>query len=84
MTLEGPRPHYMMLEVCWDGLYTLSFGLSQFHGHGSWLMCEVALSHGVPSPTFGKVVSPNIEGKVPTFERQGTINIRIICIKVGS
>ena len=21
-----------------------SFGLSQFHGHGSWLMCEVALS----------------------------------------
>ena len=33
----------MMLEVCWDGLYTLSFGLSQFHGHGSWLACEVAL-----------------------------------------
>ena len=22
-----------------------SFGLSQFHGHGSWLMCEVALSY---------------------------------------
>ena len=22
----------------------LSFGLSQFHGHGSWLVCEVALS----------------------------------------
>ena len=21
-----------------------SFGLSQFHGHGSWLMCDVALS----------------------------------------
>jgi hypothetical protein len=21
----------------------LSFGLSQFHGHSSWLMCEVAL-----------------------------------------
>ena len=20
-----------------------SFGLSQFHGHGSWLVCEVAL-----------------------------------------
>jgi hypothetical protein len=32
-----------MLEVCWDGLWTLSFGLSQFHGHGSWLVCEVAL-----------------------------------------
>jgi hypothetical protein len=27
---------YMSLEVCWDGLWTLSFGLSQFHGHGSW------------------------------------------------
>ena len=25
-------------------LWTLSFGLSQFHGHGSWLVCEVALS----------------------------------------
>jgi hypothetical protein len=34
----------MILEVCWDGLWTLSLGLSQFHGHGSWLVCEVALS----------------------------------------
>ena len=34
---------YMILEVCWDGLWTLSFGLSQFRGHDSWLMCEVAL-----------------------------------------
>jgi hypothetical protein len=25
--------------------WTLSFGLSQFHGHGSWLVCEVALKH---------------------------------------
>ena len=25
-----------------DGLWTLSFGLSQFHGHGSWHICEVA------------------------------------------
>ena len=31
-------------RVCWDGLWTLSFGLSQLHGHGSWLVCEVALS----------------------------------------
>ena len=22
-TLEGPWPHFMMLEVCWDGLWTL-------------------------------------------------------------
>ena len=42
-TLEGSWPDYMILEVCWDGLWTLSFGLSQFHGHGSWLVCEVAL-----------------------------------------
>jgi hypothetical protein len=41
--LEGPWPHYMILEVCWDGLWTLSFGLPQFHGHGSRLVCEVAL-----------------------------------------
>ena len=46
ITLEGPWPHYMILEVCWDGLWTLSFGLSQSHGHGSWLMCEVALRKG--------------------------------------
>ena len=36
----------MILEVCWDGPWTLSFGLSQFNGHGSWLMCEVALGVG--------------------------------------
>ena len=37
-----------MLEVCWDGgLWTLSFGLSQFQGHGSWLVCEVALSNTI-------------------------------------
>ena len=33
----------MILEVCWGGLWTLSLGLSRFHGHGSWLVCEVAL-----------------------------------------
>ena len=27
----------MILEMCWDSLGTLSFGLSQFHGHGSWV-----------------------------------------------
>ena len=34
----------MILEVSWDILWTLSFGLSQFPGHGSWLVCDVALS----------------------------------------
>ena len=24
--------------------WTLSFKLSQFHGHGSWLVCEVTLN----------------------------------------
>jgi hypothetical protein len=29
----------MILELPSDSLWTLSFGLSQFHGHSSWLMC---------------------------------------------
>ena len=33
----------MILEVCWDGLWTLCLGLPQSHGHGSWLVCEVTL-----------------------------------------
>ena len=39
-------PHYMILKVSWDGLWTLSFGVPQFHGHGPWLVCEVALITG--------------------------------------
>ena len=35
---------YMIVEVCWDSLWTLSFGLTQFHGHNSLLVCEVALN----------------------------------------
>ena len=35
---------YASWVVLWDGLWTLSLGLSQFHGHSSWLVCEVALS----------------------------------------
>ena len=47
MTLHytwGSVTHYMILEVSWDNLWTLSFRLSQFRGHDSWLMCEVVLS----------------------------------------
>jgi hypothetical protein len=51
-TLEGPWPHYMVREVILEGLWTLSFGLSQFHGHGSWLRCEVALSCSCVSLPF--------------------------------
>jgi hypothetical protein len=39
----GSMTTSMILEVCCNGLWTLSFGLSQFHRHGSWLVCEVAL-----------------------------------------
>ena len=39
----GPMTILHDLEVFWDGLWSLSFELSQFHGHGSRLMCEVAL-----------------------------------------
>ena len=38
----------MIWEVCWDDLWTLSIGLSQFHGHSSWLVCEVALGTSQP------------------------------------
>ena len=46
----------MILEVSWDGLWTLPFGLSQSHGHGSWLMCEVTLSMllGIKDAQFKK------------------------------
>ena len=43
-TPEDPWPHYVILEVPCNALWTLSFGLSQYHGHGSWLMCEVGLN----------------------------------------
>ena len=39
-------------KVYWDGLWTLSFGLSQSHGHGSWVMCEVILN--LPSYYYPK------------------------------
>jgi hypothetical protein len=37
-TLEGPWPHSMILEVFWDGLWTLSFGLTI---PWSWLLARV-------------------------------------------
>ena len=43
------RDHtYMTLEVSWDGLGTLSCGLSQSHGQGSRLVREMALKHILP------------------------------------
>ena len=46
--LEGLWPHYMILEAFWDGLWTLSFGLEQFHGRGKWLLGQFAhKAHGM-------------------------------------
>ena len=45
-TPEGPWLHHKTLEMYWDGPWTHLFGLSQFLGHGSWLMWEVALKSG--------------------------------------
>jgi hypothetical protein len=76
--LEDPWPHYMILEVCWDGLWTLSFGLSQFHGHGSWLVCEVA---------FNDTLSNWCLPLNPPKEQEITITPRLLCnykIQVGS
>ena len=42
-TLEGRWPHYMILEVSWDGLWTLSFGLLQL----SWSRL-LALNRKIP------------------------------------
>ena len=49
-TLEGLWPQVHDFGVCWDGLWTLSCGLSQFHGYSSWLVCEVALSCNQKDP----------------------------------
>ena len=44
----------MVLEVSWGSLWTLSFGLSQFHGHSSWpLVCEVARTLIWEGPKLG-------------------------------
>jgi hypothetical protein len=43
----------MILEVCWDGLWTLYFGLSQSHGHSSWLMRLGAHDHYTSSILIG-------------------------------
>jgi hypothetical protein len=37
----------------------LTFGLSQFHGHGSWLLCEVALTLVTPpTPSIHRPRTP--------------------------
>ena len=43
-TRGGVTTLHDFLEVSWDSLWTLSFGLPQLTGYSSWLMCEVALT----------------------------------------
>ena len=45
-----------------DGLWTLSFGLSQFHGHDHWLVCEVALIY--TAPTLECVIERLLDGSI--------------------
>ena len=42
MNRNSLKYHLVESSVTYD--FTLSFGLSRFHGHNSWLVCEVALS----------------------------------------
>jgi hypothetical protein len=56
-TLESPWPHYMILEVSWDGLWTRSIGLSQFWWSRLVLVCEVALINVQGEPIFSVVAA---------------------------
>jgi hypothetical protein len=42
--LRGRDHTTWFLRWLGDGFWKLSFGLSQFHDHGSWPVCDVALS----------------------------------------
>jgi hypothetical protein len=65
IALEGPWPHYMILEVPWDNLGT-TFGHSLLGSHNFMV---IALGSCVKWP----LASPTHGGKVPTFESQETI-----------
>ena len=78
-TLESPWPHRMILEVSWDGLCTLSFALSQFHGHGSWPVCEVTHTSILHSPTYsvGPSSAVGIElGPAPPFSPMRALEVK--------
>ena len=52
-------------SVLGRGLWTLSFGLLQSYGHGSWLVCEMALR--VKPPKFLHFAKPSPEMKEINF-----------------
>ena len=66
--LEDLWAHYMILEMSWDNLWTLSSGLPKFHGHGSWLVCEVALTFH--DDTFTSHFTHETEGPWPLHFRE--------------
>ena len=78
LTLEGPWPHYIILEVSWDGLWTLSLGLSQSHGHGSRLVCEVALRpfYEAPVTKHSRIMAKVNDNVSPSSRKCQLINIR--------
>ena len=53
----------MITEVCCDGRWIRSFGLSQFHGHGSWLVCGVAGSYR--GADWSRVIPPYTCENIP-------------------
>ena len=60
----------MILEVSSDGYWTFCFRLSQFHGRGSWLVCEVALI-----PTNHVLSLQIFKDKLTTAKKQSTYHI---------
>ena len=56
VALQSMWPHYIFLEVSWDGLWTLSFGFSQFYGQNSWLVCEVDIGYQVQKSMIWYVI----------------------------
>ena len=84
-TLEDLWPQYMILEVSWDGLWTLSFGLSQFHGHGSWLMCEVILSEEASTfLTCGKFKFKKTKNKKKNMVMQSALQMKVCLYSIQS
>ena len=72
--LEDPWPHYMIFNVSWDSLGTLSFGLSQFHGHGSWLVCGLPFN---PTQIAGPAAQPAPVGRRTHWDSGTTMCTRI-------